>query len=330
VTVSLRALIGKVNQTTRAALEAAAGLALSRTHYDVEIGHFLLKLLNPEPNDFALIVKRFGVDRPRLEAELSRSIDRLKTGSTRPSIGSTVIDALTNGWLYGSIECDATQIRTGFVVVALLSDDNLSKLVREFGGEMQKIDVQALRREFAAVVRDSAEGQTVPAAAPAQGGQALTGGPRVFISYRRDDSALYADFLFTCIRSGVPDVRVFRDSDTLQPGMVYSEKINETVGACDILVAVIGKKWLGAKETGGARRIDLPDDWVRLEIAAALQHKKLVIPCLVAGSEMPHEKELPPDLTGLAVRHALAISETDPGRDTERLIDQLRNWRRTA
>ena len=316
--VSLRALIGKINQTTRAVLEAAAGLSLARTHHDVEIEHFLLKLLEAEPNDFALITKRFGVDRARLAAELSRSIDRLKTGRTTPAFSASLINALTNGWLYGSIECDATKIRTGFVVVGLLTDDNLSKPVREASGEIQKIDVDALRREFAAVVRDSVEDD----------GTALTGGPRVFISYRREDSALYADFLFTCIRTGVPDVRVFRDSDTLQPGMVYSEKINETVGACDILVAVIGKKWLGTKEAGGARRIDLADDWVRLEIAAALQHKKLVIPCLVAGSEMPHEKELPPDLAGLTARHALVISETDPGRDNERLVEQLRNWRR--
>jgi type VI secretion system protein VasG len=85
VTVSLRALVGKVNQTTRTVLEDAAGLALSRTHYNVEIEHFLLKLMDSERSDFSLITKRFGVDRTRLTTELSHSIDRLKTGSTRPS-----------------------------------------------------------------------------------------------------------------------------------------------------------------------------------------------------------------------------------------------------
>ena len=98
--------------------------------------------------------------------------------------------------------------------------------------------------------------------------------------------AFYADFLFAFLRAEVPDVRVFRDSDTLQPGMVFSEKIEETVAACDILLAVIGKKWAGPK-VGGKRRIDEEDDWVRMEIAAALRLKKWVIPCLVGGAKMP-------------------------------------------
>src|SRR5215472_1726991 len=83
MSVDLRSLIGKLNDTTRGALESAAGLCLSRTHYDIEIEHFLLKLLEAPDTDFASILPEFGIDRTRLTAELSRSLDKLKTGNAR-------------------------------------------------------------------------------------------------------------------------------------------------------------------------------------------------------------------------------------------------------
>ena len=111
--------------------------------------------------------------------------------------------------------------------------------------------------------------------------------------------------------------------------MVFSEKIEETVAACDILLALIGKKWTGAK-VGGRRRIDEEDDWVRLEIAAALRLKKWVIPCLVGGAKMPGKEELPPDLAALPERHGILLSHKDLRRDVEGLLESLRNWRRGA
>lgn len=214
------------------------------------------------------------------------------------------------------------------MVFALIADDELSRAVFEFSQEMRKIDAQVLRQRFAQITAESVEDE--PAAAPA--GVAVpkvTGGPRVFVSYRREDTAFYADFLFACLRAEVPDVRVFRDSDTLQPGMLFSEKIEETIAACDILLALIGKKWLGAK-ADGTRRVDLQDDWVRLEVAAALRLKKWVIPCLVGGAKMPPKDQLPPDVAALADRHGVALSQKALRRDLEGLLENLRNWRREA
>ena len=74
--VNLRSLIGKLNDATRNAVEASAGLCLSRTHYDVEIEHYLMKLLDSSSGDFACITKQFGVDKARLSAELTRSLYR--------------------------------------------------------------------------------------------------------------------------------------------------------------------------------------------------------------------------------------------------------------
>src|ERR1022692_382554 len=103
--VNLRALIGKLNSTSRNALEGAAGLCLSRTHYDVEIEHFLMKLLDATGSDFAFIAKHFGVDKSRLSAELTRSLDKLKSGNARtPALSPSVLKMLREAWTLGSLE----------------------------------------------------------------------------------------------------------------------------------------------------------------------------------------------------------------------------------
>ena len=83
VAVDLRSLVGKMNDTCRRSLEAAAGYTLSRSHYNVEIEHWLLKLLDVPNNDFALILRQFEIDSGRVVTELTRIIDRLKTGNAR-------------------------------------------------------------------------------------------------------------------------------------------------------------------------------------------------------------------------------------------------------
>ena len=333
MSVSLKALIGKLNETSRAALESGAGLCLSRTNYDIEIEHFLLKLLDVPRSDLAFIVRHFGVDVSRMAAELSRSMDKLKGGNARsPSFSPSLMAALIQAWVYGSLEYDAARIRSGFVVIALLADAELAKLARDISPTLCSIDLAALRRDFAAIVADSVEagGQPVPAAAAkAQTAGSRSGVPHVFISYRREDT-FYADSLFDRLLAAVENVRVFRDTDTLRPGDVYSEKIDETVAACDIFLALIGKKWISLKDAEGMRRLDKPDDWVRLEIAAALRHGKTVVPCLLAGAKMPRREELPADLAGFELRNAVSLSQTSFRHDSEDLVRMIQSWRPSA
>ncbi len=141
MSVNLRSLIGKLNETTRNALEAAAGLCLSRTHYDVEIEHFLMKLLDGGDTDFACIIRHFGVDKSRLAAELTRSLDKLKSGNARtPAISPSVLKMLTDAWTFGSLEYDAVEVRSGFAILALASDEELARIMREASREFQKIN----------------------------------------------------------------------------------------------------------------------------------------------------------------------------------------------
>jgi len=179
--VSLKAIVSKLNDTTRKALEDAAGLCLARTHYDVEIEHFLMKLMDATDSDFARILKQFGVDKSRLSAELSRSLDKLKTGNARtPSFSPSLHRMLTEGWTIGSLEFGGGQVRTGFTTLALVSDDELSRIVRDISKELQKVEPESLRKQLPAILEDSLEYAAQPAAAGVSGGAPGTPGmPKV-------------------------------------------------------------------------------------------------------------------------------------------------------
>jgi type VI secretion system protein VasG len=156
--VNLKSLIGKLNDPARSALEAAAGLCLSRTHYDIEVEHYLLKLLDARETDFAQIARHFEVDKSRLSAELTRSLDKLKSGNARtPKLSPTILRMLTEAWTTGSIDYNAVEIRTGFTILALAADGELTRLMREISQEFQKIPAETLRKDFLSIVAGSQE-----------------------------------------------------------------------------------------------------------------------------------------------------------------------------
>ncbi|MCL4850913.1 MAG: type VI secretion system ATPase TssH, partial [Bryobacteraceae bacterium] len=117
MSVNLKSLIGKLNDATRSALEGAAGLCLSRTHYDIELEHYLTKLLDQTDGDAARIFRHFGVDTSRLNAELTRSLDKLKSGNARtPSLSPSVLKMMTDAWLLASVDFGWAEVRTGLTV----------------------------------------------------------------------------------------------------------------------------------------------------------------------------------------------------------------------
>ena len=156
--INLKSLIGKLNDTTRNALESAAGLCVARRHYDVEVEHFMLKLLDQTEGDFARIASHFGVDKSRLTGELNRSLDKLKTGNARtPAISPHVVRMMTEAWTTGSIDFNVGEVRTGFTILALTGTDDLRREIREVSKEFQKIDGDVLRKDFLKIVEGSEE-----------------------------------------------------------------------------------------------------------------------------------------------------------------------------
>jgi hypothetical protein len=144
----------------------------------------------------------------------------------------------------------------------------------------------------------------------------------IFICYRRDDAEGYAGRLYDRLNSRFPR-RVFMDVTGISPGADFSRVIQDTVGTCHVLLAIIGKQWTTITDASNRRRLDLPDDYVRHEIATALSRNITVIPILVRGAQMPSREELPPDLAALSTRNALEIGDGDFDHDVHRLIEVL-------
>src|SRR5215469_10154204 len=148
-------------------------------------------------------------------------------------------------------------------------------------------------------------------------------GGGIFVSYRRQESSHLAGRLYDRLADRFGEDQVFIDVNTIEPGVDFAEEIFHAVAACTVLLAIIGPNWLTATDERGSRRLDDPDDIVRLEIEAALARGVRVIPILVEGAVMPGRKDLPESLAGLARRNALLIRHDSFRSDAGRLVTAI-------
>ena len=130
----------------------------------------------------------------------------------------------------------------------------------------------------------------------------------VFICYRREDTAGFAGRIYDRLKSSLGRESVFIDVDNIPAGRDFVEVLSERVGRCDALVALIGRNWLISADKDNQRRLDDPNDFVRIEIEAALERNVPVIPVLVDGATMPQANDLPDTLKKLARRQGIEIS----------------------
>ena len=144
-----------------------------------------------------------------------------------------------------------------------------------------------------------------------------------FISYRRDDSAPYAGRLYDHLAARFGAECLFMDIDTIRPGDDFVQAISDRVASCDVLIALIGKQWLNITDADGRRRLDNPNDFVRIEISSALARNVRVIPALVDGARMPSSHDLPDDLAPLSRRNAIEITNTMFRQSMARLIQVI-------
>ncbi len=154
--------------------------------------------------------------------------------------------------------------------------------------------------------------------------------PKVFISYRREETAAYAGRLYDAMVPQFGERNVFMDVD-LEPGIDFVQRITAAVSACHVLIVVMGPRWATLEDEDGVR-IAEPGDFVRLEVGTALRRSDVtVIPVLVSGARMPDPDDLPPDIAPITRRNALELSDTrwryDVGRLTKTLDELLAEWR---
>ena len=145
----------------------------------------------------------------------------------------------------------------------------------------------------------------------------------IFINYRHVDGAPHAGRLHDWLSNRFGKDQIFLDIYTIELGLDFVEVIEKAVGSCDVLIAIIGKQWLTITDATGRRRLDDPEDLVRLEIVTALDRNIPVIPVLVGGATMPPKTNLPDALKKLSHRNALEISDTRFDYDVGRLIERL-------
>jgi hypothetical protein len=146
---------------------------------------------------------------------------------------------------------------------------------------------------------------------------------RVFISYRREDTAGYAGRLYDALTSRLDVADVFMDVGDIEPGVDFAVAIAAAVESCDVMLALIGSRWATAVTPQGRRRLEESDDYVVAEIGAALDRDVRVIPVLIENTPMPTVDALPERLRGLARRNAIELSTVSWRTDVEALVDVL-------
>jgi TIR domain len=145
----------------------------------------------------------------------------------------------------------------------------------------------------------------------------------IFISYRRDDTQGWAGRLARAVQESFPKTQVFYDIATLQPGEDFPAAIDRALSSCQSALVLIGTRWLSAQTAEGQRRIDNPNDFVRLEIAAALARPILIVPVLLGGAGMPKAESLPDVLQPLAHKQGHEISDKRWDYDCDLLLHTL-------
>jgi hypothetical protein len=146
----------------------------------------------------------------------------------------------------------------------------------------------------------------------------------IFISYRRSDSADIVGRIYDRLVQEFGRKSIFKDVDSIPLGIDFKGYLDKTVSECNVLLAIIGDRWLDATDADGKKRLDDPEDFVRIEIESALEQGIPVIPLLVRGAQMPEEEDLPASLKPLVYRNGIPIRpDPDFHRDMDRLISAL-------
>ncbi len=220
MSISLKSLIGKLNQTCRQAAERAANLCMAQTHYEVDIEHLFAALLEQQDSDFAVALRKSGVDAAQIESDLNAEIRRFKTGNSRTPVFSPHLPKLfEHAWLIASLDTQTTRIRSGHLLLALLAEPDLAQLARRGSPLFDRIDVESLKHKFDEITAGSSEAaQGVAFGDAAQPGAdaAAAGQPAPGALSRTPALDQYTTNLTQRARDGLIDPVIGRDAEIRQ------------------------------------------------------------------------------------------------------------------
>ena len=176
--IPAKSLIGKLNTTCRRGMEAAAGLCVSRTHFHVEVEHWLLKLVETPGTDLPVVLRNYTLDANKVKRELNAALDQFKTGNGRgPDLSFEILDAIREAWVLASLEYASTRVRSGHLLAAILNDRALGMRIRAAAPELAKLNAEQLQKDLGSLLAHSnSDENEQEAAAAAIEGPAVAGG----------------------------------------------------------------------------------------------------------------------------------------------------------
>jgi Clp amino terminal domain, pathogenicity island component/TIR domain/UvrB/uvrC motif len=351
---------GHIPFTPRAkrVLELSLREALQLSHNYIGTEHILLGLIREGKGVAAQVLVKVGIDLGRArqqvlqllaggqqtpaggqpstwEGELS-PVHRDKAaaiGSGRHAIATTTSTAETTSETVVGLETAVAELRAqkeaaigeqDFELAARLRDEE-KRVLHDI--ESRNTELGSARHARATITKVAATEETeaaVPRVEPRsispESDEAAVVMKKVFISYRREETSHIAGRMADWLTSHLDGFEIFVDVDSIDLGVDFRDVIAAEVGKCDVLLAVMGRTWATAVNAAGTRRLDLPNDLVRIEVESALTRSIRVIPILVDDAVMPAESELPAELAALARRNALTIRHGSFRQDVLRLI----------
>src|SRR5262249_34278387 len=166
--IPAKSLIGKLNATCRRGMEAAAGLCVSRTHFHVEIEHWLLKLIETPGTDLPIVLRHYNSDVNRVKRELNVALDQFKTGNGRgPDLSFEILDAIREAWVLASLEYGANRVRSAHLLTAILNDRSLGTRIKAAAPELNKLNAEQLQKELGTLLAHAKSEETEQEAAAA-------------------------------------------------------------------------------------------------------------------------------------------------------------------
>ena len=279
-----------------------------------ELKAFCAAIKGSEALSRVAFIELLPFETDRLPTEL-RTLTRLRFYNETNGVAIPLTPALTPELYYRKMH----ELAHGLSVMlrklqTSALNDRASPAVSE-GGNEPKQEIGSLKRPSPAVPEGGNE--------PKQEIGSLKG-RKIFICYRRDGTADFAGRVHDRLERDLGRDLVFMDVDSIPLGANFVKALQEAVGKCDVLLAVIGRGWPDALDEDSQRRLDDPNDFVRIEIAAALQRDIPVIPILMEGAKVPKARQLPDDLRELAIRNGMEVRHTAFGKDMERLVEELK------
>ncbi|MVF13992.1 type VI secretion system ATPase TssH [Ketobacter sp. MCCC 1A13808] len=162
INVNLKSLVDKMSPTLRDALEGAAGLCIGRSHYNVEVEHWLLKLLEVVDCDFGALLERYEIESSRVAAQLTDAVEKFQTGSARPAaLAPAIVDASKNAWMISSVDFGHGRITSGHLLVALMLDEQSRRSLLNSVPELSGIAPESLRETAKVLIGGTAESAEV-------------------------------------------------------------------------------------------------------------------------------------------------------------------------